>query len=292
MKHLTVRFAWHDSKWNGRICAGVVKEDVKFPEKYEFSPELYDYADKNMPVFPKIAWQFQVSLDPKLTFILPYHAYLQYIERRDGIKEEEKERWLEEITVKVDDPTVILHFKYVSMHLSHDKAIFLLYKIKRSIAKAKEHGVVSIELLEDYERKIDKLLEIAWKERGQYPGFENLLVTLLKGTFLEERIEGIIERLKTHISEKFGSMDAFLSDVKNLSNFNSDDSELNAAVEIIKSQFEILSFLARFDFSKHQFKNVLDFVGKKGIEYFKSNPYSLLEEYFCDLKDDDGHGQQ
>ena len=269
------------------LGAGVVKDDIKLPKEYEFSQELYHFANEKMPVFPKMAWQFQISLDPELTFILPYHEYLQYIDKKDNIKREEKEQWLEEITVKVEDSTIIPHFKYVSMHLPHDKAIFLLYKIKKSITNAKKHGILPIEVLENYEKRVDKLLEIAWKARGQYPGFENLLATILKGSFPDERIEDIVEKLKNNILENFESVDEFLSDVGNLRNFESDDSELNVAVKIIVSHSETFLFLARFDFSKHQFKNVLDFVGRKGIENFKSSPYSLLEEYYYDIKDDD-----
>ncbi len=269
------------------LGAGLVKEEIEFPKKYNFPNELYNWANKKMPVFPKIAWQFQVSFESELTFILPYHEYLQFIEKKDGIKREEKEKWLEDITVKVEDPTMIPHFKYVSMHLSHDKAIYLLYKLKKSISKIKEHGIIPLEEIEDYEKKIDKLLEIAWRERGQYPGFENLLSIKLKDEFTSDRIEKIIEKLKAIVIQKFGSIDSFLSNEKNIRVLKCEDFEVERAVNVLESQFDIFTFLARFDFSKQQFKNIIDFINRKGFDNFKANPYSILEEYPYDIKDND-----
>ncbi len=269
------------------LGVGLVREKIEFPKEYAIPKELYEDINRKMPVFPKIAWQFQVPLDPKLTFILPYHEYLQFLEKKDGIKREEKEKWLEDITVKVDDPTIIPHFKYVSMHLTHDKAIYLLYKLKKSINKLKEHGVIPIEQIENYEKKVDKLLEIAWREREQYPGFENLIAIKLKDNFRDDKIEEIIRKLKTFIIKKFGSIDEFLNDEKNITALKCEDGELETTINIIKSQFEVFTFLARFDFSKQQFKNIIDFIGKKGFKNFKANPYSILEEYFYDIKDDD-----
>lgn len=269
------------------LGAGLVREEIEFPKKYDIPEELYEDINRKMPVFPKIAWQFQVPLDPELTFILPYHEYLQFIERKDGTKREDKEKWLEDITVKVDDPTIIPHFKYVSMYIPHDKTIYLLYKLKKSISKLKEHGVISIEQIESYEKKVDKLLEIAWRERGQYPGFENLIAIKLENEFTNDKIEEITRKLKMFIVKKFGSIDEFLNDNKNIFTLKCEDPEIETAINIIKSQFEVFTFLARFDFSKQQFKNIIDFIGKKGFNNFKANPYSILEEYFYDIKDDD-----
>ncbi len=269
------------------LGAGLVREKIEFPKKYDIPKELYENINNKKPVFPKIAWQFQVPLDPELTFILPYHEYLRFIERKNKIKREEKEKWLEDITVKVEDPTIIPHFKYVSMHLPHDKAIYLLYKLRKSISKLKEHGVIPIEQIEDYEKKVDKLLEIAWRERGQYPGFENLIAIKLENEFTNDKIEEIIRKLKMFIVNKFGSIDEFLNNKNNITTLKCEDLELETAINIIKSQFEIFTFLARFDFSKQQFKNIIDFIGKKGFNNFKAYPYSILEEYFYDIKDDD-----
>jgi len=269
------------------LGVGVVRENIEFPKEYDIPKELYEDINKKMPVFPKIVWQFQVPLDPELTFMLPYHEYLQFTERKDGIKREEKEKCLEDITVKVDDPTIIPHFKYVSMHLSHDKAIYLLYKLKKSIGKLKEHGVIPIEQIENYEKKLDKLLEIAWRERGQYPGFENFIAIKLENNFTDDKIEEIIRKLKMFVVKKFGSIDEFLNGKENINALKFEDSELETTINIIKSQLEIFTFLARFDFSKQQFKNIIDFIGKKGFYNFKADPYSILGEYFYDIKDDD-----
>ena len=254
------------------LGAGLIKEKA-FPKEYEIPRSLYEKLNRSNPNFPKIAWRFQISLDPDFTFILPYHDYLEALE--EGKIEEEK---LDEIAVKVDEPTIEPHFKYVSMHLTHDKAIYLLYKLRKSIDKIKKHGIIPSQQIEDYNEKVEKLLKIAWRERGQYPGFENLLAIFLKNEFKNDKIEQITEKLKNSILKNFGSLDNFMSSEDNLNHLNIRDPDLKTAVDIIRDKFELFSFLARFDFSKKQFKNLLK-DSEKGLHNFKSNPYSILEWY-------------
>jgi len=268
------------------LGAGLVREKPQFPKSYNFPQKLYDEMNKKRPVFPKIAWQLQIPLDPETTFILPYHEYLEWIEQNDSIERDEKEKYLDTVAVRIDDSTIIPHFKYVSMHLPHDKAIYLLYKLKKAVKEMKGHGVVSIEQINDIERKIDKLLNIAWKERGKYPGFKNLLEVLLKNDFEESMLEGIIDEVMSCLIRNFGSVEEFLQNKNNKKLIVKDD-KLRRAIDVIERQFELLEFLSRFDFSREQFKNVINLIGEKGLHAFKSNPYLLLEDYPYDIKDDD-----
>ena len=106
-----------------------------------------------MPVFPKITWQFQISVLPDKSFILPYHEYLDKIDSCQVKEEIQYEKLLDRIAIRIDDNTIIPNFKYVSMHLSNDKAIFLLYELKKSINEIKKHGIIPIENIEEIEKK-------------------------------------------------------------------------------------------------------------------------------------------
>lgn len=162
------------------LGAGVVLNKIDFPKKYDFPKAFYDEINKDMPVFPKMAWQFQLPLNPKSLFILPYHEYLSKIDSSSGKEQERYEKYLDEVAVRIDDSTIIPHFKYVSMQLSSDKAIYLLYQIKKSLKQIKSHGIISIEDIQLLEKKTDLLLNLAWKKRGRCPGFKNLIKNFLK----------------------------------------------------------------------------------------------------------------
>lgn len=270
------------------LGAGLVREHIKFPQSFDFEEELYKWANKDRPVFPKIAWQYQIPLDPETTFILPYHEYLEWKEQDDNIDLGKKDNYLDEIVVRVDDFTIEPHFKYVSMHVPHDKAIFLLYKIKKSIKKIKAHGLIPIEQIKDLEKKLEKLLNIAWEQRNEYPGFRNLIEVLLKNDFDDENdLESVINIIEELYTSNFKSVDIFLGNKKNIDRVLANSGEAKNALKAIKRQFKLISYLSRFNFSTTQFENVLNIISNRGIDEFITNPYSLLEEYPYDLKYDD-----
>lgn len=268
------------------LGVGLVRDEIEFPEKYEIPSKLLEEERKDKPNFPEIAWQLQVPLDPQSTFILPYQRYLDEIEKREGTEKEELKEALDQIAMKVEDPTIEPHFKYVSKHVNHDKAIYLLYKIKNSIDKLKDHGIARPNEINDAEKKINKLLELAWENRDEYPGLENLLKVYLKHDFDGEVLEEVIGKFKNIIRNNFESISEFLSDPNNIEELPVTKGRINRVIDITKDKFSELEYLSRFDFSQRQFKNVLDFISEKGFQNFKQNPYQLLEKYPTDLEDD------
>ncbi|MEM2717147.1 MAG: hypothetical protein QW455_05945 [Archaeoglobaceae archaeon] len=170
------------------LGAGIVKE-VKLPNRYSFPDHLLKkIRGKNgMQNFPVISWQFRVQIDPEESFLLPYDHYLRLIEKTKDQKErDEIERLLSDAAVSIDERTLYPVFKYVSMQLSHDQALYLLYKLDKSIKKMKEHQKVPQYVLDDISKKLTRIMSNIWQLRGKYPGFRNAVEVLLRKDFGNE----------------------------------------------------------------------------------------------------------
>jgi len=63
------------------LGAGLIEESIEFPKKFKIPSSTYEKYNKKFPIFPHISWQFQISFNPALTFILPYHEYLEYVNK-------------------------------------------------------------------------------------------------------------------------------------------------------------------------------------------------------------------
>lgn len=174
------------------LGAGIV-EGTEEPKHYQIPDSfLVQVRDgKGMGNFPTMAWQFQINLQPENTFLLPFHDYLDWIEEEDDYTKNEKWKMLREVVIAIEG-NLVPNFKYVSMHVNHDKAIYLLYLIQKSVRKMKEHNIIKSKKLEEIEQKLEKTLTIAWKERTKYPGFENSAYSILQGDFAEEQLKEII----------------------------------------------------------------------------------------------------
>lgn len=247
------------------LGAALIK-NIEYPTQYDIPQKLVDKMNRKWTTryFPRIAWQFKVSIDPDTLVLLPYHDYLSA-----NLPENKKEKLLKDIALCITDSTLIPHFKYVSMHLSMDKALFLLYSIKQKLKQIKEHGIVPYEELKITEDRINKLLEVLWKNRGKYPGFLNLIKVL---TSSEIQDESFVDKFYQIVLEKYGSIDTFLDNFTNidLSEFNSN---FRTIIQYIESRYELIRFLSIFDLSKPQFERVIN------LTDFKQNPYILLENY-------------
>jgi exodeoxyribonuclease V alpha subunit len=263
------------------LGAGIVR-NVKKPQEYKIPKELLEKIRRQpgMENMPTTAWQFQILLEPNTVFVLPYHEYLDLINKEKDEKAI-NELWkkLEEVAIRIEEPTLIPNFKYVSMHLEHDKAIYLLYLFRQSIRRMKEHNLINHSLISDAEKKIDKLLTVAWKERGKYPGFRNALFVMLSHDFNEGDLQEIISILEKYIIKNFGSIAKFFESTKEVKPPTSN--VIRKALHILKNKNnkERLEFLSRFDLSIQQFKNIEKIIDKFGFETIKDNPYIILENY-------------
>ena len=268
------------------LGAGVV-EDVKEPKEYVIPEELVEKIrnQRGMANTPTTAWQFQILLNPETLFVLPYHEYLNLIDReKDESASNELWKKLDEVAIRIEETTIIPNFKYVSTHLEHDKAIYLLYLLKQSTLRMKKHNLVEYSLISDAEHKIDKLLTIAWKQRGRYPGFRNALFIMLSHDFDKEYLKEIIPRIEKYINENFGGIAKFL-ETPEVEVKSSMPSDVLKTLRILKKNKDRLKFLSLFDFSITQFENVERLIDRFGLGTARDNPYVILENYQFNSQD-------
>lgn len=114
--------------------------------------------------------------------VLPYHSYLKHVAANP-----DDESKLDEIRVLIDEPALLPNFKYVSEQVNDDHALALLYKMKRSLARAQEHGIADVDAMLD---RIEDYIAEAWADRGLYPGLGSVLNVLADLAEGEYQIEG------------------------------------------------------------------------------------------------------
>ncbi|RYD67564.1 MAG: hypothetical protein EOP58_02865, partial [Sphingomonadales bacterium] len=113
---------------------------------------------------------------------LPYHEYLGHIAAHP-----EDEGKLAEIRVLIDEPAQLPNFKYVSEQVHDDHALALLYKLKRALARAQEHGIADVDGMVD---RVEDYIAEAWEDRGLYPGLGSVLNVLADLSEGEYEVEG------------------------------------------------------------------------------------------------------
>jgi exodeoxyribonuclease V alpha subunit len=265
------------------VGAGLLKE-VEKPKDYNMPRDfLLDIRSKpKMKNFPEAAWQFQLTLDPETIVILPYQKYLEWIQE-DQTDVNIKWKKLEEIAVPVKEENLIPHFKYVSMHIPHDKCIYLLYSMRKSLEKMKEHMLIDYEELRELEKKVDNLLEVVWSEKGKFPGFSNIVRAILKNDFSNEQLKDLVPKIQQYIKQQSGNLENFFA--SQLPTKPSGNPQLDKALLIICKRKELIDFLSRFDFSETQFTHTLDIIYTIGINEVKNNPYLILEKYQFEQED-------
>jgi DNA replication protein DnaC len=237
---------------------------------------------KNCQNFPRLSWNVRYSFDmPDKGFILPYHQYLELIE--NGTLKDDA--FLNDIKATIDEPEIISGFKYVNMDIDNDNAIYLLWKLKKSLLKIKEHGLVDYPV-EKALVTTDLLLEICWKERGLLPGWINLIQALLGQETEEDNIIGkCICDLKEHYPDSYPlklseciqnprSIDPVLKPYQSLfARINERLGEIGLEpIELIR--------LSNINLFRNQFKSLI--TGVSGILQPASvalNPYTLFESY-------------
>ena len=284
-------------------------KDVRKPKQYEFDPRYYEQLKKQFGgYFPPMEWSFQIVLDPGTIVILPYQEYIKKLEEaKDENTKRKIQDMIDEIIVEVDKQTLIPHFKYVSMHISTDKTLYILYEILSSLKKIKEHGIVEQSLVEKYVERTENLIEHLWKLRGVYPSLKKMLIALgeLRGIFniisnnikykqyreVEEKLERFLDRYGERLIEIIKSMDlngleALLNDIRRDSTIDKSCIQLLQEVLcFIKSRgekfFRILELLSRLDLTYAQILNIVKAIERKeiSIESIVDNPYSLVYTY-------------
>ena len=174
-----------------------VVDKVQMPEHFPFTKKELDRMGKgeagsSMKNFPTLNWAIQFTHQPDKAVLLPYREYVKHVE--DYPEEFEK---LNDIKVVIDEPSLVRSFKYVAMDIDDDKCLYLLYKLRKSIFKIREHNRQVIPHdLEEEEKRLDALIEMVWKRRGIYPSLEKVLRYFLKRDCAElaDAIKGITNK--------------------------------------------------------------------------------------------------
>ena len=294
------------------IVGAALVKDVKKPKRYVFDSSYYEKLKKKFGgYFPDIEWSFQIILDPDTIVMLPYQ---EYVKMRDGKSDEALKRkideLLNEIAVEVDKQSLIPHFKYVSMHIPTDKALYILYEVLESLEKALKHGIVERELIETHIERCKRLIKHMWELRGEYPSLKKVLIA-----FGEERgLYNIITSDKHPADYKQYrqiemQLDKFLSQHGDELTWiieNDDIDKLKMLLESMRhgsdentycsqilremlalarirgnSLFTVIKVLSRIDLTYAQILNILRKVGNKKLDINSviNEVYSLVYDY-------------
>lgn len=159
--------------------------EVTTSGEFFFDPSELDgvRASDHMKNFPTMNWALRLTHEGAENGIrLPYHAYLDHI--ADHPEDEKK---LDEIRVLVDEPAQLSNFKYVSEQVHDDHALALLYKLKRSLSRAQDHGIADVDAMLE---RVDDYIADAWQDRGLYPGLGSVLNVLADLAEGEYQVDG------------------------------------------------------------------------------------------------------
>ena len=252
------------------------------PQHFSVSSETLrkKAAELSQPNFPSMNWALRYTLDVQHTGVrIPYHEYLDSLNREGGIGED----LLEKIAVTIEELELRDGFTYVAKHIDDDQAIYLLTKIRRSLLEVREHGIVDAALTDVQIDRVEFLLAYAWEKRGYLPGLKCLLLAVpgVRENYHDD-VTRLVETLDLSIGrEVLGLMDAL--DGRSSSNAE-DFSALIEEVRDFMREHDLTSnnliSLASLNLTTHQFARI---GAEKGIPHrlraIAENPYLLFEEY-------------
>ncbi len=273
------------------VGAGLIS-DVTKPQDYDMSDEFLRSmrSSPNMKNFPKSAWQFKIRLDPECSFVLPYQEYLQWYDSHnsdihdDGAvpvpAQDVRGTAVEDMMIPIEESNMIPDFKYVSKHISHDKAIYLLYLLRRSLRSMKKDGLIDSGRLDRIDMQLDRMLEIAWKERGRYPSLDTALRLILEKDFDEQLVPDLASEMRNIIKDDFENLDRLPPDMQE------SNGRMVRVCRIIKNQKKELEFLSRFDFSDVQLNHVIGLLDIHTVEDMEHDPYMILENSKIEPEDE------
>lgn len=264
------------------VGAGLVA-GTEMPKDYSMSDEFIRHMRSRpmMGHFPRSAWQFKIRLDPECSVALPYQEYLGWCELGRGTDQEAPRRdALRAMSIPVTEENLAPHFKYVSMHVPADKALYLLYLMRRSVERMSADGLIPQVRLDEMTKKIERMLKAAWQERGQYPGIHNAVVSVLQGELPMDKAEEAASLVAgaSKTQDGIGDMLNVLAP-SHMPSGGQNSAALESARCILQARLEELEFLARLDLTAPQARNILRIINDEGIDGLAGNPYLLLERY-------------
>lgn len=247
-------------------------EPTYFPLSEE---ELNDWRSKpKMRYFPKMNWALQFThLFEEYGVLLPYSEYLSHVEQNP--EDEEK---LQDMKVVIDEPSLISSFKYVSMDIDDDKCLFLLYKLRKSLLKIKEHGlIVDSQYVENQLEHVNTLIKMTWEKRGLFPSLPHILRYF-------EMEEDAISAVYEWVEERKGLqlLITLLKEEEVPEELEEYEDDLLEFFEqtVVSNNIEVLKMLGYIQLTQYQLTRIL-----KNIRSYReliTNPYVLCEDYIAD----------
>jgi exodeoxyribonuclease V alpha subunit len=268
-----------DMKYLVTGCA--LLADQGKPQYFDVSKDqLKNKADEiNQKNFPSMNWALRYTLDFESTGVrIPYHEYLDKYTEGTGISEQ----FLKEIAVTIDEPELRDGFTYVAKHIDDDQAIYLLMKMRSSLLKIEEHGLIQFSETKLQLEKIESLITFAWDKRGYLPGLKNLLLAIpgIKDNYLDSVIK-LINSIDLADVETINEIIVALTDESSLfEEFDDLFEEIKEFMDGYAINAKQIIRLASLNLTQHQFKRI---ISKESINHRLSeichNPYLLFEEY-------------
>ncbi len=256
-----------------------VVENIRMADHFPFSQKELDWigkgkASSNMKNFPTLNWAVQVTHQNDKAILLPYREYIAHVDKYP----EEFEK-LNDIKVVIDEPSLVRSFKYVSMDIDDDKCLYLLYKLRKSILKIREHNrhVITSDL-KDEEARIEEMIQMVWEKRGIYPSLAKVLSYFLKKdcTSLSNAIIPLLSKDNDLLIffEK-----AFKEDIPDeLEDYLDDFDDLLGKREF-ERHYKAFLKLALFNLTEHQVKRIITSYHDTIIKGLETNPYLIYEYY-------------
>lgn len=249
------------------------KLHFNFSEKW-----LEDMRGKDkMQNFPTLNWMLQFSHDKDKAILLPYKEYVEYVENNQN-----SEDLLSDMKVLIEETSLISGFKYVSMDIDNDKCLYLLYKIRKSILKIKEHNQQVIKYdIENQEKKIEKLIQLTWNKRSKYPSLGKILDYFINDSDLTNNLSTEIQAI---INNDYSIIN-FFEDIANQEINKKISSGRNELLDlgesrIFKKYYRSLGKLSLFELTENQIKRIIK--NNSLLKEIEVNPYAIYEEYIAD----------
>ena len=255
-----------------------VMKETKSPEHFPFTEKELDRMGKGksgsqMKNFSTLNWAIQFTHQNNKSVLLPYLDYIKHVEEFP----EEFEK-LDDIKVVIDEPSLVRSFKYVAMDIDDDKCLYLLYKIRKSIYKIREHNRQVIHHdMEEEEKRIEALIKMVWERRSLYPTLDKVLKH-----FLKRDCKDLANAIKGILKKDFDLLQCFediaRGDIpEELEDFEDELDDLMAPQ--FKRKYKAYLKLSLFNLTDHQINRIIKYHHNSIVTGMESNPYLMYEYY-------------
>ena len=259
-------------------CAPLI--DISKTGEFDLSDkELQNNRRGEKKNFSALNWAIRVTYDfEESGIMLPYKDYLKHIDKHPS-----DEYMLDEMQVLIEDD-MRANFKYVAMGMNDDVCIYLLTKLKKSLYKVSTHDILDTAKIDAQQKRVEHLLQRAWKKRGIYPGLGNVLDVIGE---VEKEDYGVGNEIVNLLRDNSGSADildvvfSILSGASSIPDYLKKYYILKDMMIYIRDyDVDLLKKLSLFSLTATQISNILDASSMQADpEEIISNPYVLCEEY-------------